>query len=472
MNVSAPNRAFSARAGRAEAVVDPLFAGRPAEELEFLPAALEIIRTPCSPLPRVAALSLTGLVALALAWAILGKVDVVTDAPGRLVPVGGGKVVQPLEAGQITAILVHDGQEVHRGDVLIKLEPAEPDADRDRLRAELASSELDVARLQTVALRQAFKAPDRSDPSSADVLRKEALAELSANAAAAGRLDQEIAQHQAEIESVHADIRRQEVLLPLAQQRLQVFTELREKGFGQKLMELEAQEKTQEITQGIVIGRTKIPEIQAQLAAARREKTRIISDAEHTSLGGLADALTKTASLKEELRKAELRVASKTIVAPADGTVQELSVHTIGGVVSPGEMLMRIAPSGARLEVEARFANRDVGFLKLGQPAEIKVDSFPFTQYGVLHGKLIGISRDSVVAPPGEADPRNAAAEPAQYYLARLTIPRDSLSVDGVAVQLRPGMTVAAEVNTGRRRIIQFILSPIKKTLSEAGRER
>jgi hemolysin D len=445
--------------------IDPIFGGRPQAELAFLPAALEVVETPAPPLPRIAALTLTALLASVIAWACIGRVDVVSSAPGKLIPAGGGKVVQPLETGTVTGIAVHDGQHVRRGQVLITLEPTETEKDRDRLKGESAAARLEAARLQAVALGQRFSDPSGVDPAAAAIARREAGAETSELAAKLAALDGQIAQHRAEIVESQAEVARLSALLPIDQQSMAVFETLEKKGYGSKLQLLQAQEKVEDTTRQLAIQRTKIPELEAQIAATQRQRAETAAETAKTDLGALTDAKVKAASLQEQLDAAEQHLKTRTLVAPVDGTVQELSIHTVGGVVEPGQTLMRIAPSGAGVEVEAKLPNKDIGFVRAGMPVAVKVETFPFTRYGVIRGVVTNVSEDAV------SEKRPDGSEELTY-LMRVRLDRDTMSLDGQTVRLGPGMAVTAEVKTGRRRVIQFVLSPLAKATGEAGRER
>ena len=444
---------------------DPIFGGRPREELEFLPAALEVVETPAPPLPRMAALTLSGLLFATIAWACLGQVDMVSSAKGKLIPAGGGKVVQPLDVGMVTAIRVHDGQHVHRGDVLVELEPTESRSERDRLEGELSSARLDVARLQTVALGHAFVGPTGGVDGEASVARREAESARAELQGKLATLDEQIAQHRAEIDEGRAEVARLEALLPIDHRSTAVFQALAQKGYGSTLQLLQAQEKEADTAHQLDVQRRKAPELEAEIAALQRQRAETAAETAKGDLGDLSDAETKAASLQQQLTSAEEKLRTRTLLAPVDGTVQELSVHTIGGVVQPAETLMRIAPTGVGVEVEAKLPNKDVGFVRTGMGVAVKVETFPFTRYGVIKGRVTNVSDDAVTEkrPDGSEE---------LTYLVHVALSRDTLEVDGRTVRLGPGMAVTAEVKTGHRRVIQYVLSPLAKAVNEAGRER
>ncbi len=463
---------------RAPVKADPIFGARPRHELQFLPAALEVIDTPPPPLPRVAALALVALLAAVVAWAVLGKVDIVSTAPGRIVPAGGSKVVQPLEAGTVTRILVRDGMSVREGDVLVTLEPTATLADQTRAQGQLVGEQLEAARLRSVALGEAFRAPQGSDPESAAIARREADAEIADRQAKLLGLRDEITEHQAALSGAKAEVDRLTALLPLAEQRSKVYQALNAQGFSSSLQLIEAKEKEADIRMSLEVQRRKIPELEAQIASAEKAEAQAAADAAKTSLSALADAQVKAAALNEDLTKASDRLRGRTLTAPVDGTVQELAIHTVGGVVGPGQTLMRIAPSSAPVEVEARLANKDIGFVRAGMPAEIKVQTFPFTRYGLIKAVVTSVSRDAVTDPrapdatTAASGTQGAASGEDLHYLMRLKLDHDTMNIDGKPVKLTPGMEVTAEIKTGRRRVVDYVLSPLARATREAGRER
>jgi hemolysin D len=421
----------------------------------------------------MAALTLVILICAVLAWSVLGQVDVVSSAPGRIVPTSGSKVVQPLETATVTAIHVHDGVAVHKGEVLVELEPTDPLSDRARLAGELSAARLEAARLQAVALGARFVAPAGSDPQAAAIAAREARAEIADRQAKLDGLSQEILQHRAALEEVKGEVDRLTVLGPLAEQRSKIYQQLADSGYGSSLQMIEAQEKLQDNAKSLEVQRRRIPELQAQIDGAQHARAQAEADASKTALAALADIQVKAASLSEELSKASERAKDRTLVAPVDGEVQELAIHTVGGVVEPGQTLMRIAPAKDPVEVEARLSNQDVGFVRVGMPAEIKIQTFPFTRYGLVHGVVLSVSRDAVTDPKA-AEPVQGAppADNDLRYLMRVRLDRTSMVIDGKPTALTAGMMVTAEVKTGRRRVIDYVLSPLSKATQEAGRER
>jgi hemolysin D len=194
-------------------------------------------------------------------------------------------------------------------------------------------------------------------------------------------------------------------------------------------------------------------------------------------LGELEKAREKENALSQDLIKAQQKSTASEIRAPIDGIVEELAVHTVGGVVTPAQRLMIIVPDNQRLTVEAQLANRDVGFVHPGQDVAVKVETFTFTRYGLVHGKVLDVSRDAVAQATRQAEDPTAAQTPAAAaasptYVARISVDQTSMIVEGRREALMPGMAVTAEVKTGRRTIIDYLLSPLARKTSEAMHER
>lgn len=454
--------------GRA-ARTDAIFGGPDSNELDFLPAALEIVETPPAPAARLLSLGLVAFLLLAILWAFIGRLDVVATAPGKVVSNGGGKAIASLDPARVSAILVQDGQSVPAGAVLVRLEPTEARADRDQLAGELGVERLEVARLRVLALGEPFVVPPGADPAAADIARRRAVADVAERDAKLAALDRAVGQRDAELQVAHADLDRLNELSPVAAKRLDLFETLARKGFASKLQIIDSEAQARDVDGSIVSQRRKVPGAAAALAAARSERVEAAADARQKALADLADATGKADALADQLSKAGARLAGMTLTAPVAGTVQELAVHTIGGVVQPGQVVLRLSPAGHGVEIEAQLENKDVGFVRAGMAAEVKLDAFPFTRYGTVPARVLSVSADATT--PQAAPGGVAQAPPVPTYAARLRLLRPTVMVDGQPRLITPGMAVVAEVKTGRRRIIDYILSPIARTFDEAGRE-
>ena len=451
---------------------------------EFLPAALEVIETPASPTGRAMALAIGAFFVIAVVWACFGKLDIITTAPGRLLPVGRIKLIQPLDAGVVRAIRVQDGDHVHAGQVLIELDPTAASADQDSLAHDLALAELDVARLD--ALKRAAEtggAPTSlvmpPGASADDRAQVEAAlrSQIATQAAKISALDAQIAQHRAEEQEIASTIDKVNASLPLLRQKRRLNQDLRSQGYGTSFADLDAQQAVSDAERDLPVEMAKSQQARAAAASLESQRAQAIAEYHEGILADLAKAEEKDNELTQNLVKATQKSAATQLVAPTDGVAEDLAVHTVGGVVTPAQQLLVVVPDGAGLTVEAQLANRDVGFVRPGQDVSIKVDTFDFTHYGLVHGKVIAVSRDTVSPqPPGaqNATAEGAPANPAQPpgYVARIALNRADMDIEGHRQALTPGMAVTVEIKTGRRTIIDYLLSPLVRRSSQALHER
>jgi len=458
---------------------------RSAAELEFLPAALELIETPASPLGRITMWTLIALVVVAMVWACLGKVDIIATAPGRIIPSGQVKLIQPFEIGVVKAIHVKDGDHVQADDLLIELDPTTNTADRDRIIQGLMQAELDAARL-TAALTgnaDSFVVPDGVDPAMTEASRRELAAAISQHQAKIAGLDRQIAAKQAERDQAKSTIVKVEASLPIVQKRVDIYEKLAANEYSSKVAALEAEQQLVEAKDNRAVAKHELEGAEANIAALQQEKQGTEAEFRAQTMDDLSKAKQKVAEGTQEKIKAEQRTDLQTLRAPVAGTVEQLSIHTVGGVVTPAQTLLVVVPEGAGLEVEAMLPNRDVGFVHPGQQAEVKVEAFNYTRYGLMHGTVEGISRDALQGggrkenggkpSPDSADPEDADnPQGSSSYVARVALSATAFDTEQGLLPLEPGMAVTAEIKTGQRRVIEYLLSPLLRYKHEGMRER
>jgi hemolysin D len=453
------------------------------DEREFLPAALEVLETPPSPAGRALAILIGSFFTIAVAWSFLGKVDVIATAPGRLLPSGKTKVVQSLDPGVVKAIAVQDGDHVTTGQLLIALDPTSPGADRDRLAHDLVRARLDVARL--TALKPiaegrggpgSIGAVEGAAPDDLAQARAALSAQLDAQAAKVSGLDQQISEKRAEVGEVAAVIEKTRASLPMLTEKERLHAQLREQGFGTSFAALDSQQQLSDARRDLEVQAQRLTQTRATVESLRRQRAQAVSEFAAGVLGELEKAREKENQLSQDFIKAQQKSTATELRSPIDGVVEELAVHTVGGVITPAQKLMIVVPDNQRLTVEAQLANRDVGFVHPGQDVSVKIETFNFTRYGLAHGKVIAVSHDAVAQAARQAeDPSSGPAQPqagSPTYLARISVDETSMVVDGRREALMPGMAVTAEVRTGRRTIIDYLLSPLARKSSEAMHER
>jgi hemolysin D len=368
------------------------------KELAFLPAVIEVQDTPPSPAGRTVMWIIIVLFTAAILWASFGKIDIIAVAQGKIAHSGGSQVIQPLESGVIKAIHVRDGQRVKKGDPLIEIDTT-AGADRERFANEYLAALTEAARVRAlIAGRDTFVAPKGADPA---YVRNQL-----------NRLRDQLA----ELRALEAQ--------------------------AEALKKLEAQQYV------------------SRMQYLDAEQKRAAKAQEHAA--ALADAETRAHSLSKETAKAQTRASQQFLAAPIDGVVQQLAVHTVGGVVTPAQQLMVIGSHEGSVEIEAWVENKDIGFVNEAQEAEIKVEAFPFTRYGTIPGRVVSLSKDAV---PLEKQ--------GFFYGARVSVDRSTIRVENDKdVPLTPGMNVSVEIKTGKRRLIEYFLSPLVQAMHSSVRER
>lgn len=429
---------------------------RTADEAAFLPAALSLQATPPHPAPRRLALVLCALFAAAVIGSILGRVDVVVVAPGRIVVSEGTKTVQPLGAAVVRRVHVRDGDEVEAGQLLVELDATEALADRGGLRAQRDET---AAELQRSSVLLEALAGGRDPQAAARALgSREADRLLAQWREIAGRGEQLAAEQrrrEAELETVRRAIARLEAVLPLAQRREADFQGLAAQGFVSGHAGQDRERERIELERELALQHSRLAEAEAAVQAGERTIAAALAATRRELSDRRDEALTRQALLAQEAAKAEQRHALTRLTAPVAGTVQQLAVHTEGGVVSPAQPLMVIVPRAAPLQAEVTVLNKDIGELRIGQTARVKLEAFPFTRHGTVEARLSRIAADAVV------DERLGAV-----FQATVTLDRDAIESQGQRFRLGPGMTLTAEIAAGRRPVIDYFLGGVKERLS------
>jgi hemolysin D len=460
--------------------------GRRGDELAFLPAALEIVETPPSPIRRMIGATIILLFCAALAWAWWGTIDIVASATGKIVPSGRTKVIQPFETGVVRAIRVQDGQAVKAGDVLIELDPTVNAAERDHLRSDLLAEQLNTARLRAALAGWDdpvvdFTPPADADPELISAQRQLLLNQVTEHRAKIAALVRQQAQKEAERATTTATIHKLDTTIPVIQQRVDIRKSLTDRELGSKLTYFEVLQLLVEQQEELGVQKSHLQESEAAVAAIRETRSQAEAEYRHALSDELAKAAQKANGLAQDLIKAEQRTRLQLLTAPVDGVVQQLAIHTVGGVVTPAQSLLAVVPSDSRLEIEAMVSNSDIGFVHAGQEAEIKIDTFNFTRYGLLHGEVLNVSQDAVIRDrqPDRADrgpgTLTDSSEPKGQelnYSARISLDRTRMQIDERMVNLSPGMAVTVEIKTGSRMILSYLLSPLLRYRQETLRER
>ena len=435
----------------------------------FAPARV-IVEPPPPRLLLVLPSLVAALVLALVTWAGLSRVDIVTTATGRIVPSSRVKVVQPLETAVVRDILVREGMAVTAGTPVIVLDPVETNAERERLEGERWVTLAEVARLRALLGmlgRWQEPAPPLDLP-----------AAMPAEVAAAHRqwLDSQWSNLVEQVELAEREVARFTAVLAAnatqqdkAQAVLAVLRErmgIRDALTGRDLMPrsqlLELRQTLVEHEQELAVLAATRQQIESERQAAAVRRRQLEAEARERLAAELAQKERALGTVTQELRKAKAREARRTLRAPVDGVVVDLAAHTVGGVAKEAEPLLRLVPEDAPLEVEALLAPRDIGFIRPGQPVTVKVDAFPYVRYGTLEGRVIDVPADA----SGGGDPGQPV------YRVRVALERRELTVEGAAVALTAGMTVTADIRTGERGVLDYLLDPLLRYRHESLRER
>jgi hemolysin D len=381
---------------------------------------------------------------------------------------------------------------VKAGDVLIELNSNQVSADRDRFVRDLLQANLNLARLRGLAATLPGtpgegKKPNLVDPPEYASKEDLALTLAAMRAQAANEnakladLDQQIEAKRAEAAEAAAAATKLQASLPMLADQEQLLRTMRDQKIGSKLdwYQVNQQLIEQKHEIGVLAHRREAAE--AAQRALREQRAAKASEYQMSILAELDKVRAQASELNAELAKSQQRVSQNVLLAPIDGTVQQLAIHTIGGVVTPAESLMAIVPHDDSLVVEAAVQNRDVGFISEGQTVRVKVEAFNFTLYGLIEGKVLSVTRDAVQQSndskgknnnQNDGDPAATEGQSGPVYMARIALDQDWMMTENGKVELTPGMAVTAEIQTGERRLISYLLSPLVRHVSESMRER
>ena len=349
------------------------------------------------------------------------------------------------------------------------------------------AEQLNAARLRgalaaTGDLEADFVAPAGADPVLVSTQRQLLLNQVNEHRAKIASLARQQAQKEAEQATIGVTIQKLETMIPGVQQRVDIRKTLMEKELTSKITYFEVLQLLVEQQGELSVQKSHLHEAEAAVAAIRETRGQAVAEFRKSLSDELAKAEQKANGLMQDLIKAERRTTLQRLTAPVDGVVQQLAIHTVGGVVTPAQALMVIVPSDSRLEIEAMVSNRDIGFVHTGQEAQIKIDTFNFTRYGLLRGEVLNVSQDAIIRdqPQDRSGERrqgsqNDSSEPKGQelnYSARISLDRTKMQVEERMVDLSPGMAVTVEIKTGTRTILSYVLSPIMRYQKEALRER
>lgn len=444
------------------------------EAIDFAPGLLSIQESPPGKLPKVILYLILVLFFILLTWAIVGKVDIVATAEGRLIPKSYVKIVQPSDGGIIQDILVHEGQSVKVGDVLIRMDGNAAHADEKSVEGEMRLRALQLRRIDAELGRQTLS---RTSDDPEDLYRQvqqqyESRRQAYRDAVAQEAENLKKAQH--DLEAAQEIFRKLEQTLPMYRRNALAYEKLANDGFVNRIEAQDKERERIEKEQDYQAQKATVSGLIAAVSASEKRLQQLSSNDKSQLDNERFDAESQYKRLVQEWGKSIHKTALLELKAPQNGIVKDLATHTQGSVVSPGTVLMSLVPHGDLLQVEVMIKNEDVGFVHSGQKVKVKLVAYPFQKYGMIDGEVIYVGADAIQA--GQQPPQQEGKEQPQgsmmTYKALIRLDSQDLIVEGKRLKLTPGMQAIAEIHLGERTVMEYLLSPVQKAWQEAGRER
>ena len=431
----------------------------------FAPGWQRIDSAPPSQARRRLLRVLVALLGAAIAWACVGKLDVVVVADGRLAPRTQLKLVQPVESGVVREVLVTEGSSVLAGEPLVRLDAAIADSEARALRAELARRDLQRRRVDA---ELAGVPPARHDDDPDDVYaaalalfhanRRAHLDALAHEATAAERLAQDLA-------AAQSAERKLERVVPIVRSAAERYARLRSEGFMSELGALEREREHIEKVQDLASQRHVVAALEAACRQAAQRLAQLVSGYRAQLQAERAQADGEIARAGEALARQLHRADRVELRAPYAGIVKDVATHGHGTVVAAGTPLVTIVPAGEELVADVLVRHEDAGFVQVGQAARVKLAAYPFQKYGTIEGRVVHVAADA-------SEPQERATGAPSGYRARIALAAQALRHAGGTLELVSGMVVSAELRLGERRVVEYVLAPLQKAWHEAARER
>jgi len=422
---------------------------------EFTPLLVEIEERPASPLGRGLLYALLAFIVIALLWLFLAKIDVVVSARGKVVPDGEIKTLQPVETGVIGSILVKEGQRVKKGEVLMEIDPSVTESDLASKQQNLALLELEIERLNALINNRPFiPNPECKDNGAIATQQMMYLSTKSAYDQQRQVIDEQIRQSQEQTEGAKVDKGRLKQLLATAKEHERRLKEVLDI-IAKKEYE-DAQNQRIEHQEQLAMKEHVIAQSQGRLNELNQQLRLVTQEYRNKLLAELTQKSKEATALRTEVQTTLFRHAKQQIIAPVDGYVGKLLVHTVGGVVTPAEKLVTLIPKDVPLIIKATVLNQDIGFVTKEMEAAVKIDTFDFQKYGLIHGHVKHIADDAI---------EDEKLGP--VYEIAIIPSATTLSGEGKTLSIHPGMSVTAELKVGKRRVIEFFIYPMIKYLDE-----
>ncbi|SHG62043.1 HlyD family type I secretion periplasmic adaptor subunit [Massilia sp. CF038] len=424
---------------------------------------------------RIVLWSVAVLVLLLIVWAWLGQLDIIASAEGKLVPRTLLKVVQPAEPGVVTQLLVDEGDRVKAGQVLAMLDTTVARAEQAGVSSDLALQQLQARRIEAELAGRPMLSQAGDDVLRTAQVQGQYQAHRKAFTDSLAQEQSLLAKARHEHKSAAQILSKLEQTLPIYDRAAASYAKLEKEGFYGGLATADKQREALEKARDLDAQRSTLAALSATISAQEMRISQIQSNYRSELEKELAEVRLRISQLQPTLDKSAYKTGLMALRAPQDGVVKDLATTTVGAVVQPGSVVLTIVPEGEPLYADVALKNEDVGFVHEGQSAQVKLIAYPFQRHGMLTGKVIRISADAVEPAPGSraAESSSASAPQGASYKARVRLDQQVLNdAHGNRLAITPGMQVVAEINQGQRSVLEYLLSPVRKTVHEAARER
>ena len=449
------------------------------EALAFAPGLLAIQERPPAPLAKVILWTLAILVAILLAWACFGKLDIIVSAPGRLVPANYVKIVQPSEPGIVREILVHEGESVSAGQVLLRMDRQESDADSAAISNALKVRDLQVRRIDAELSDRPLA---RRPGDAADAFRQvqtQFEVHQQAYLEAVAQAEESLRRAEHDRQAGEQTLEKLRLTNPIFRSQASTYADLGKDGYVPKTAMEDKQREFIENDQELKAQAARVDSLSASVDEAQRQLNELKAKARSDLQNERIEADADRAKLQQEMAKQSHKAGLLELKATEAGLVKDLSTHTIGTVVTAGTVLMSLVPDKEPVVAEVMVPNEDVGFVHANQAVKVKVASYAFQKYGMLDGRVRQVWPDAAdptatrAVPNATSDGEDGSKELASGgFKALIDLGSQKLASDKHEFPLMPGMRVTVEINQGRRTVMEYLLSPIMRVAQEGARER
>jgi membrane fusion protein, hemolysin D len=446
------------------------------EALDFAPGLLAIQESPPARLPRAVMYTVGTLFVILLLWAMFGKLNVIASAEGRLVPENYVKIVQPADAGIVKEILVKEGEQVQAGQVLMRMDAKIAEADAKTINNDLGMRSLQLRRIDAELAGKPLVRKLDDPPDIFRHVEAQYRDHRQAYLASLGQARDALNKAQREHDSAVEVLVKLRETVPLLKKQADAYTDMGKDGYVPKVQVLEKQRDYLERSQDLRAQEATVASLEAAVSQSRNQLDEVTSKYRSDLMNERMEAEGQHNKLQQDWVKQEYKNGLLELRAPHAGVVKDIATHTAGTVVSPGTVLLSIVPDNEPLVAEVMVKNDDVGFVYQHQKVKVKLAPYPFEEYGMLDGEVSRIDADSdpqsQQSSNSSGQSRSGQQTQPSVYKAIITLDQQMLEAEGKQFKLAPGMQVVAEINQGSRTVMQFLLSPVTKTLDESGHER